>query len=84
MFSRRPTGRTRIPSASASVSARVIQWAEIVGIVAHTRRDSLEVDENKGVVYTAFAQEPVNGVTFVARSATDAENLRIPMVDVRP
>ena len=57
------------------------QWAEIVGIVAHTRRDSLEVDENKGVVYTAFAQEPVNGVTFVARSATDAENLRIPMVN---
>jgi predicted permease len=57
------------------------QWAEIVGIVAHTRRDSLEVDENKGVVYTAFAQEPVNGVTFVARSTTDAENLRIPMVN---
>jgi predicted permease len=57
------------------------QWAEIVGIVAHTRRDSLEMDENKGVVYHAFAQEPVDGVTFVARTAGDAENLRQPMLD---
>jgi predicted permease len=56
-------------------------WAEIVGIVAHTRRDSLEVDENKGVVYTPFAQEPANSVTFIARSAADAESLRTPMVD---
>jgi predicted permease len=57
------------------------QWAQIVGIVAHTRRDSLEVDENKGVVYTPFAQEPVDGVSFVARSATDAESLRTAMTD---
>jgi predicted permease len=54
-------------------------WAQVIGIVAHTRRDSLEVDENKGVIYKPFAQEPVNGVTFVARSATDAENLRTAM-----
>jgi hypothetical protein len=57
------------------------QWAQIVGIAAHTRRDSLEVDENKGVVYTAFAQQPVQGVTFIARSASDAESLRTPMVN---
>ncbi len=56
-------------------------WTEIVGVVAHTRRDSLEMDENKGVVYTAFAQQPVEGVTFVARSAGDAESLRQPMID---
>jgi predicted permease len=56
-------------------------WAEVIGVVAHTRRDSLEVDENKGVVYTAFAQQPVEGITFVARSAGDAENLRQPMLD---
>jgi predicted permease len=56
-------------------------WMEIVGIVAHTRRDSLEVDENKGVVYRPFAQVPVEGVTFVARTAGDAESLRAPMID---
>jgi predicted permease len=57
------------------------QWAEIVGIVAHTRRDSLEVDENKGVVYTAFAQQPVEGATFIARSSGSAESLRTAMTD---
>jgi len=57
------------------------QWAHIVGIIAHTRRDSLEVDENKGVVYKPFAQEPVEGITFIARSSGDAETLRTPMVD---
>jgi predicted permease len=57
------------------------QWAQIVGIIAHTRRDSLEVDENKGVVYKPFAQEPVEGITFIARSSGDAETLRTPMVD---
>jgi predicted permease len=57
-------------------------WAQIVGIVAHTRRDSLEVDENKGVVYKSFAQQPVEGVTFVARSSGgDAESLRTSMTD---
>jgi hypothetical protein len=56
-------------------------WAQIIGIVAHTRRDSLEVDENKGVVYKPFAQQPVEGVTFIARSLGDAERLRTPMLD---
>jgi hypothetical protein len=56
-------------------------WTEIIGIVAHTRRDSLEVDENKGVIYKAFAQQPVEGVTFVARSFGDAESLRTAMTD---
>jgi predicted permease len=57
------------------------KWAEIVGVVAHTRRDSLELDENKGVVYKPFAQNPVEGVTFIARTAGDAERLRQPMID---
>jgi hypothetical protein len=56
-------------------------WAQVIGIVAHTRRDSHEVDENKGVVYKAFAQQPVEGATFVARSANDAESWRTPMAD---
>lgn len=54
-------------------------WAQVVGIVAHTRRDSLEVDENKGVIYKSFAQQPVEGITFIARSSGDAESLRTPM-----
>jgi predicted permease len=57
------------------------QWAEIIGIVAHTRRDSLEVDENKGVIYKPFAQQPANEVTFIARSAGAAESLRTAMTD---
>ncbi|HZD77631.1 MAG TPA: FtsX-like permease family protein, partial [Acidobacteriaceae bacterium] len=57
------------------------QWAEIVGIVAHTRRDSLEVDENKGVIYKPFFQQPASEITFVARSAGDAESLSTPMTD---
>jgi hypothetical protein len=56
-------------------------WAEVIGVVAHTRRDSLEVDENKGVVYSSFVQQPVEGVAFVARTAGDAESLRQPMID---
>jgi len=57
------------------------QWAEIVGIVAHTRRDSLEMDENKGVIYKPFVQQPASDVTFIARSAGDAEGLRTAMTN---
>lgn len=57
------------------------QWAEIVGVVAHTRRDSLEVDENKGVIYKPFSQQPPKEVSFVARSAGDAESLRTAMTE---
>ena len=43
-------------------------WAEIVGVVNHVRRDSLEVDENKGVIYRPFAQSPVNEAAFIVRT----------------
>lgn len=43
-------------------------WSEIVGIVRHTRKDSLEADENKGVIYRPFAQNPVGDAAFVVRT----------------
>jgi predicted permease len=43
-------------------------WALIVGVIGHVRRDSLEVDENKGVVYRPFAQNPTGDVAFVVRT----------------
>lgn len=33
-------------------------WKQIVGVVGHVRRDSLEIDENKGVIYMPLDQEP--------------------------
>ncbi|GGG77814.1 ABC transporter permease [Edaphobacter dinghuensis] len=43
-------------------------FREIVGVVGHVRRDSLEVDENKGVVYMPFEQQPTPMATFVVRT----------------
>ena len=44
-------------------------WEEIVGVVAHVRKDSLERDENKGVVYLSMLQDRVGDATFVIRTA---------------
>ena len=46
-------------------------WIEIVGIVGHVRRDSLEVDENKGVIYLPLEQQPTSMTSFVVRSKGD-------------
>jgi len=43
-------------------------WLEVVGVVGHVRRDSLEVDENKGVIYWPMAQDPVDEAAFVVRT----------------
>jgi predicted permease len=56
-------------------------WAEIVGVVGHTRRDSLEVDENKGVIYRSMAQSPVEGATFVLRTKIDPESMKSTLVE---
>jgi putative ABC transport system permease protein len=45
-----------------------LPWVEIIGVVSHIRRDSLEKDENKGVVYQPIAQYPVNEAAFVVRT----------------
>jgi len=51
-------------------------WAEIVGVVNHVRRDSLEVDENKGVIYRPFAQNPVEEAPFIVRTSVNPEAMK--------
>jgi predicted permease len=48
-------------------------WMEIVGVVGHVRRDSLEVDENKGVVYRPLDQQPTPMVSFIVRTKGDPQ-----------
>jgi predicted permease len=54
---------------------------EIVGVVGHVRKDSLEVEENKGVIYRPMAQESVGEAVFVVRTKMDPEAMRTPLVD---
>jgi predicted permease len=51
-------------------------WVSIIGVVGHVRRDSLEVDENKGVIYRSFAQNPVNQAAFIVRTTAAPESLK--------
>jgi predicted permease len=51
-------------------------WVEVVGVVSHVRRDSLEVDENKGVLYRPMAQTPVSEATFVVRTKAAPESMQ--------
>lgn len=51
-------------------------WLEIVGVIGHVRRDSLEVDQNKGVIYRPMAQDPVNEASFVVRAKTRPDSMR--------
>jgi predicted permease len=56
-------------------------WVEIVGVIGHVRRDSLEVEENKGVVYRPMAQQPVDEAVFVVRTKSSAEAMRTPLLE---
>ena len=49
-------------------SGRNAPWIEIVGVIGHVRRDSLEVEENKGILYRPMAQQPVGEAVFVVRT----------------
>jgi predicted permease len=55
-------------------------WIEIVGVVGNIRRDSLETDENKGVLYLPFAQVPANEAAFVVRTAIEPSAMRTALV----
>jgi len=50
-------------------------WTLIIGVVGHVRRDSLEVDENKGVIYRPFAQNPVNEAALIVRTTAAPESM---------
>jgi predicted permease len=54
---------------------------EIVGVIGHVRKDSLEVEENKGVIYRPIAQQPVGEAVFVVRTKMDPEVMRTPLVE---
>jgi predicted permease len=56
-------------------------WVEIVGVVGHIRRDSLETDENKGVIYLSMAQSPVGDAAFVVRTTISPEAMRSTLAD---
>ncbi len=54
---------------------------EIVGVIGHVRRDSLEVEENKGVLYRPMAQQPVDEAVFVVRTKMSPDAMRTPLVE---
>ena len=67
-------------------------WKQIVGVVGHVRPDSLEVDENKGMVYLPIDQEPFAKdipvdqdpfamVGFVVRTKGDPQALQSSLVN---
>jgi predicted permease len=54
---------------------------EVVGVVGHVRRDSLEVDENKGVIYLPFEQLPSAMTSFVVRTKGDPQTMGSSLVN---
>jgi predicted permease len=54
---------------------------EIVGVIGHVRRDSLEVEENKGVIYRPMAQQPVDEAVLVVRTKMNPDAMRTPLVE---
>ncbi|MEO6805625.1 MAG: ABC transporter permease [Edaphobacter sp.] len=54
---------------------------EIVGVIGHVRKDSLEVEENKGVIYRPMTQEPVDEAVFVVRTKMSPDAMRTPLVE---
>ncbi len=55
-------------------------WIEVIGVVSHVRRDSLEVDENKGVVYRPVEQQPTPITSFVIRSKGDPQAIEATLL----
>jgi predicted permease len=51
-------------------------WIEIVGVVRHVRHNSLESDDNSGVIYLSMAQSTVNEAAFVVRTTTSPDSMR--------
>jgi predicted permease len=54
---------------------------EIVGVIGHVRKDSLEVEENKGVIYRPMAQQLVGEAVFLVRTKMNPEMMRTPLVE---
>lgn len=52
-----------------------------MGVVGHIRRDSLEVDENKGVIYTPLEQQPAATTSFLVRTKGDPQAMESALVN---
>jgi predicted permease len=50
-------------------------WVEIVGVVGHVRRDSLEADDEGGVVYQSMGQNAANEAAFVIRTTASPDSM---------
>jgi putative ABC transport system permease protein len=50
-------------------------WITVVGVVAHSRSNSLEADTNEGFYYIPFAQFPDTNASLLVRSPRPAVNL---------
>jgi len=56
-------------------------WVEIVGVVSHVRKDSLEADENKGVIYMPMLQSPVSEAAFIVRTTISPDSMRSTLAE---
>jgi predicted permease len=54
-------------------------WFTIVGLVAHSRSNSLEADTKEGFYYLPIAQVPSLSTSLVVRSSRPAENLTLDL-----
>jgi predicted permease len=54
---------------------------EVVGVVAHVRLNSLEVDQNKGVIYMPFEQHPAASTNFIVRTKGDPQAMASSLVN---
>lgn len=49
--------------------------------MSHIRKDSLEADENKGVIYLPMAQSPVDEAAFIVRTKIAPDSLRATLAE---
>ncbi|MCU1319520.1 MAG: efflux transporter, macrolide exporter (MacB) family, permease protein, partial [Edaphobacter sp.] len=54
---------------------------EVVGVVGHVRLNSLEVDQNKGVIYMPFEQYPTAMTNFIVRTKGNPQAMEASLVN---
>jgi predicted permease len=54
---------------------------EVVGVVGHVRLNSLEVDQNKGVIYMPFEQYPTAMTNFIVRTKSNPQAMGASLVN---
>lgn len=54
---------------------------EVVGVVGHVRINSLEVDQNKGLIYMPFEQHPAVTTNFIVRTKGDPQMAQSSLIN---